>query len=139
MKDKKGFTLIELLAVIVVLGIIMFIVTRSVTNNVKDSKKRVKFLAAKEITEMAAAYLATESLDEDGDGIQDERVSIEKLIYDEYLDKDATNPKTAKSGGDFTNQEIMKQAGVTLQDDYEVKSCGSRECYNFDGYIYYLN
>ena len=138
MKNKKGFTLVEILAVIVILGILMVIVSRAVMNNINESKKRVKFLAAKEITEIAAAYLVTEALDEDGDGIQDERVSIEKLIEDEYLENDVTNPKTAENGGDFGGQEIMKQ-DVTLQDDYEVKSCGLRECYNFDGYIYYLN
>ena len=138
MKNKKGFTLVEILAVIVILGILMVIVSRAVMNNINESKKRVKFLAAKEITEIAAAYLVTEALDEDGDGIQDECVSIEKLIDDEYLEKDVTNPTTAENGGDFGGQEIMKQ-DVTLQDDYEVKSCDSRDCYNFDGYIYYLN
>ena len=138
MKNKKGFTLVEILAVIVILGILMVIVSRAVMNNINESKKRVKFLAAKEITEIAAAYLVTESLDEDGDGIQDERVSIGKLIEDEYLENDVTNPKTAENGGDFGGQEIMKW-DVTIQDDYEVKSCGLRECYNFDGYIYYLN
>ena len=129
MKNKKGFTLVEILAVIVILGILMVIVSRAVMNNINESKKRVRFLAAKEITEMAEAYMVTEG---------GNSVTVPFLITQEYIESDATNPATGENGGDFTNQEVKKELS-TLQDGYEEQTCGSSKCYKFDGYIYYLN
>ena len=58
---NRGFTLIELLAVIVLLSIIMVIVTTNVIKSVKDSKEKMKYIAAKEIVEMSEAYFAINS------------------------------------------------------------------------------
>ena len=130
MKRNKGFTLTELLAVIIILGIIITIVTRSVISNMNESKKRVRFLAAKEIVEMADAYMTINGKNE---------VEVSVLIDEDYIEQDATNPKTSKNGGDFTDQRVSKDSDSVLQADYEEQSCGSSGCYKFDGYIYYLN
>lgn len=128
---NKGFTLIELLAVIVILGIIMVIATTSVSKSLEESRKRAKFIAAKEITEIAAAYIETET---DGGN----EVFIENLIgY--YLENDVTNPLTGENGGDFSGQKVFKNSDATHQDNYDVNDCEDGMCYMFDGYIYYLN
>lgn len=134
MKNKKGFTLVELLAVIVVLGIIMVIVTRSVISNVNESKKRVKFLAAKEITEMAAAYMEAET--------NETCVDVNELIRNGYLEEDVTNPETGKNGGINSLHKVCKNALSTCDeeehDEYDV--CSNEEddvkFYIFDEYIY---
>ena len=61
MRDKKGFTLVELLAVIVILGIIMVIATTSVIKNIKESKIKAKYMAAKDIVDIAEAYFEVET------------------------------------------------------------------------------
>jgi len=83
-KNKNGFTLIELLAVIVILGIIMVIATTNVLKNINDSKEKAKYMAAKEIVENAEAYFAINS--------NATYVTIKDLK--DYLESDATNPKT---------------------------------------------
>lgn len=127
MKENKGFTLIELLAVIVVLGIIMTIATNLVINNINDSKKRAKFIAAKEITEIASVYMATEYHEESC-------VGIDELIEKEYLEKDVTNPKTGENGGDFASQRVCPVEDSSEQDGY----LANNNKYEFDGYVYYL-
>ncbi len=123
-RNNKGFTLIELLAVIVVLSIILTIATTAVLKTIKDSKEKAKYIAAKEIANIAEAYFATHSTDE---------VEVKKLC-NEYMEKDATNPATGEnieSCEDFGNQTIKKDA-VNAQSDYKLKD-GK---YLFDGYEY---
>lgn len=127
MKNKKGFTLVELLAVIVVLGVIMTIATNLVINNINDSKKKAKFIAAKEITEIASVYMATEYH-------EDSCVEISELIENEYLENDVTNPKTGENGGDFNGQKICIQEDSSEQEGYDV----TNNQYSFNGYVYYL-
>lgn len=123
-RNNKGFTLIELLAVIVVLSIILTIATTAVLKTIKDSKEKAKYIAAKEIVDIAEAYFATHSGDE---------VKVVDLCK-EYMEKDATNPATGEnieSCDDFGNQTI-KKSNEGKQSDYKLKD----EKYLFDGYVY---
>lgn len=132
MKNKRGFTLIELLAVIVILGVILVIATTSVIKSINDSKVKAKYTAAKEIVNIAEAYMATET---DGVDVEDKKkcVAIQTLIDNDYLEKDVTNPLTGENGGDFNEQKVCKEDSQ-LQKGYEPDG----DKYNFDGYVYYL-
>ena len=132
MKNKRGFTLIELLAVIVILGVILVIATTSVIKSINDSKVKAKYTAAKEIVNIAEAYMATET---DGVDVDDKKkcVSIQTLIDNDYLEKDVTNPLTGENGGNFEGQKVCTSS-TKAQDGYEA----SANAYNFDGYEYIL-
>lgn len=138
MKNKKGFTLIELLAVIAILGIIISIATTSVIKGMNDSKEKTKYLAAKEITEIAAVYLDTDDFKCKPSLTLKNKcdcVSVLELIYDEYLDKDATNPRTGDNGSFVRNDKICKSEDSVIQDNYKIKD----DTYNFDGYKYVIS
>ena len=132
MKNKKGFTLIELLAVIVILGVILVIATTNVIKSISTSREKAKYTAAKEIGNIAEAYMATET-----DGVfkinNEKCVDINTLIEKEYLEKDVTNPTTGENGGNFEGQMVCTSSKKS-QDGYE-PSDGS---YKFDGYEYIL-
>ena len=132
MKNKKGFTLIELLAVIVILGVILVIATTNVIKSISTSREKAKYTAAKEIGNIAEAYMATET---DGVDVEDKKkcVSIQTLIDNDYLEKDVTNPLTGENGGNFEGQKVCTSS-TKAQDGYEA----SANAYNFDGYVYYL-
>ena len=136
MKNKKGFTLIELLAVIAILGIIISIATTTIIKGMNDSKEKTKYLAAKEITEIASVYLDTNDFKCKPSFTQKcDCVSVLELIYDEYLDKDATNPRTGDNGSFVRNDKICKSKNSVIQDDYKLKD----NTYNFDGYEYVIS
>ena len=115
MKNKKGFTLVELLAVIVILGIIMVIATKTVMDYINESKVRIRYIAAKEIVEIASAYMEVEG--------QNGCVRIKKMIDDEYLESDTTNPRTGENGfnsAEDVNQKVCKDE-FSAQESYEVQ------------------
>ena len=130
MKNKKGFTLIELLAVIVILGIIMTIATTRVLKNINDSKAKAKYIAAKEIVDMAEVYFATDS--------SATEVTINDLS--DYLESDATNPATGENDllNNGTNQKVCKNTSYSSnnQNGYEISSYEFSNGYEFDGYWY---
>lgn len=131
MKNKKGFTLIELLAVIVILGIIMTIATTNVLKSIKQSKIKARYIAAKDITEIASAYLATNNKN---------CVEVSELILKKYLNTDATNPadKNAKNISDsseMSNQYVCKSSSYKEQSSYDLNN----NVYTFDGYCYSTN
>ena len=131
MKNKKGFTLIELLAVIVILGVILVIATTNVIKSISTSREKAKYTAAKEIGNIAEAYIATEGVKENDEG--NKCVDIKTLIEKGKLEKDVTNPLTGENGGNFEGQMVCISSKKS-QDGYE-PSDGS---YNFDGYEYIL-
>ena len=137
-KNNKGFTLIELLAVIVVLSIILTIATTAVLKTIKDSKEKAKYIAAKEIVDIAEAYFATNSS------------ATEVTIGDlgDYLESDATNPATGENDlltngtsqivcrsitqKDVDNRNATNTRTYSKQSNYKVNNNG----YEFDGYWY---
>ena len=132
-KDKNGFTLIELLAVIVILGIIMVIATTNVLKNIRDSREKTKYMAAKEIVGNAEAYFAINS--------SATSVTIDDLK--DYLESDATNPKTGDNdlltnGG---TQKICKgsYSSKTQNKSQNKYSNNNGTGYYFDGYFYSLD
>ncbi len=130
MKNKKGFTLIELLAVIVILGVILVIATTSVIKNINDSRKKAKYTAAREIVDIASAYMVAERVDGNC-------VSVSDMINDDYLEDDVTNPLTGENisgSDDVSNQKVCKEESQA-QDDYELQE---DSYYSFDGYKYYV-
>ncbi len=144
MNNKKGFTLMELLAVIVILGIIMFIVARSVIESVNQSKLKVRFLAAKEIAEIADAYISTEIPTKFGN----ECVSIKILLENGFLAEDAIDPSDENAKAKIVdsvnkeNQKICLYKTSTIQEDMKPKKGitlpddSMHEGYYFDGLVY---
>lgn len=134
MKNKKGFTLVELLAVIVVLGIIMALTASYVIDSVNESRKRTKFIAAKEIVEMAGAYMDAEESKIIEKIDENECVNVSNLISSGYLEEDVTNPATGKNrvDEDISGQYVCASSDSKLQKDYEVTD----DKYHFDGYYY---
>lgn len=134
-KHNKGFTLIELLAVIVILSVILAIATASVIGNINDSKKKAKYIAAKEIVSIAASYLATNKAD---DGAGENCVYVETLIKKNYLEKDVTNPATGKNGGfdNDTTSMVCLNKGNAAQSNYDSRDEGGKSIYDFDDYQY---
>lgn len=128
-KDKNGFTLIELLAVIVILGIIMTIATTNVLKNIRDSREKTKYMAAKEIVGNAEAYFAINS--------NETYVTINDLK--DYLESDATNPKTGDNDllTNGTSQKICK--GSYSSESQTKYSNNDGKGYYFDGYFYSLD
>ena len=144
---NKGFTLVELLAVIVILGIIMVIASSSVSKTLEESKKRARFIAAKEITEIAAAYIETETV---GVSIAagEKCVNVSELVDNYYLENDVTNPQDEKAknitaSSDFGDQRVCTLASSVVQDKEDPRSdvtdpeTGAYvNGYKFDGYVY---
>lgn len=134
MKNKKGFTLIELLAVIVILGVILVIATTSVIKNINDSRKKAKYTAAREIVDIASAYMVAEK-----DRVNNNCVLVSDMINDDYLEDDVTNPLTGEnisSLDDVSGQRVCKVENAKTQEDYELQK---KSYYSFDGYRYYVS
>lgn len=128
-KDKNGFTLIELLAVIVILGIIMVIATTNVLKSIRDSREKTKYMAAKEIVGISEAYFA----------INSNATSVTTYDLKDYLESDATNPKTGDNDllTNGTGQKICKGSYSSgTQNKY---SNNDGKGYYFDGYFYSLD
>lgn len=153
-KRNNGFTLVELLAVIVVLSIILVIATSSVLKYIDESKKKTKYMAAKEIVQIAEAYFITESSsDEETNDIPS--VSVKGMVEKGYLEKDVTNPKTGENisdGNELGEQCVCKSDNYSAQDGYEISVEDNQEDeteddnanvaykgYYFDGYFYSLD
>ena len=131
MKNNKGFTLIELLAVIVILGVIMTIATTSVLRNIKQSKIKARYIAAKDITEIASAYLATNNKN---------CVKVSDLIDEHYLNDDVTNPadenaKNKSTTDDMSSQYVCKSPEAKEQSSYDLNG----NVYTFNGYCYSID
>ena len=131
MKNKKGFTLIELLAVIVILGIIMTIATTNVLKSIKQSKIKARYIAAKDITKIAEAYLATNNKN---------CVEVSELILNKYLNTDATNPadenaKNISTPDDMSSQYVCKSPEAKEQSSYDLNG----NVYTFNGYCYSID
>ncbi len=126
-KNNKGFTLIELLAVIVILAIILVIATTNVIRNINNSREKSKYIAAKEIVQIASAYIETVSSD---NGC----VKVKDMINDGYLESDVTNPETGENGNISDSQKVCKKDGASEQSGYELQ--GNE--YEFNGYVYYI-
>lgn len=133
MKNKKGFTLVELLAVIVVLSIILVVATTSVYKYINDSKEKTRYMAAKEIVEIAEAYFAINPCIDDESECS---VSIKDLKG--YLEDDATNPETGKNdlflNRNEEEQKVCKGGYLSNQQDDYSNNCETG--YLFDGYAY---
>lgn len=140
MKNKNGFTLIELLAVIVILGIILVIATTNVIKSINDSKEKARYIAAKEIVDIASAYIET---DPDGKVYEDDahnkcvKVNDMKTGEKAYLEEDVTNPDPTAEEDEAIkdSQRVCKVSTANAQTDYSLKN----RQYTFDGYIYYLD
>lgn len=130
MNKKNGFTLIELMAVIVILSIVLILVTKNVIGAKKDSEEKTKYIAAKEIVEIAKAYMISKNIKEDC-------VDVEQMVTYEYLEKDVTNPlngKNRNNSNKLTNQQVCIDSNTKAQTDSAVHESK----YNFDGYYYKL-
>jgi len=160
MKNKKGFTLIELLAVIVILGVIIAIAGYSVLKNINDSKNKTKYIAAKEIVEIAGAYIESEiGLSQIGDNETSACIKVTDMLRNGYLEGNVTNPKTGKNYSNASEEnslerQLVCQSFTSEQEEYtffeediddhqfyiygETNSITPTKYYKFNGYIYVL-
>lgn len=134
-KNNKGFTLIELLAVIVILAIILVIASTNVIKSINNSKAKSKYIAAKEIVDIASAYIETNPDNKVKNGC----VIVKDMTEGKnaYLEEDVTNPDPEYDNKEpiNNNQKVCKVSNTEAQTGYEPQG----RKYYFDGYIYYLN
>lgn len=129
-RKNKGFTLVELLAVIVILGIVLTIATTSILRSKKDTIQKTKYIAAKEIVEIAEAYMIANNKDS---------VYFSKLCEDGYLESNVTDPLTGKNIGNCSKLKgkIRKKAvSDKVSSNYMPNDEGS---YAFDNIVYDLS
>ena len=89
--NKKGFTLIELIAVVVILSLLVFLVSKGVTKIVKDNKKDLGETQENLILEAAQLYME-DNLDDLPDLDACYNINISDLqSYFEDLSKLKTN------------------------------------------------
>ncbi len=152
MKKKNGFTLIELLAVIVILGIILVIATTNVLKNIKDSKTKAKYIAAKEIVNIAEAYIAATNqcrnskgiiscIDDEGNLEDSAYVTVLDLKNNDYLEDDVTNPATGENKwekDEMENHRIIIFNDTPAQSGYDLQKILARSGYQFDNYAYVI-
>ena len=133
-RKNKGFTLIELLAVIIILAVILVIASTSVLKSKKDAEKKLKYTAAKEIVEMAEAYMAANNKE------QDSHISVVDMCNSGYVSDDATNPATGKNITEcsdlFPHQIVINNGDKTPTKNYELNTDNE---YVFEDYVYELN
>lgn len=131
MKNKKGFTLVELLAVIVVLSVILVIATTNVMQSINDSRKKAKYIAAKEIVEIGSAYMYENNISD--------CVKVIDLIENGYLEEAVTNPNTGENGGIGGKQRVCKNTenlSHTAENPYNLIESSEANYYCFDDYCY---
>lgn len=129
-RKNKGFTLVELLAVIVILGIVLTIATTSVLRSKKDTIQKTKYMAAKEIVEIAEAYMIANNINS---------VDFRKLCEDGYLESNVTDPLTGKNvdSCEVLKGKIRKKAvSDKVSSNYMPNDEGS---YAFDNIVYDLS
>lgn len=144
MKNNKGFTLVELLAVIVVLAIILVIAGTNVSKSIEDTRKKTKYIAAKEIVDIASAYIYEKGKDTDGDYCY----SIDQL--GDYLENDVTNPYTGDNSWTDKNKQGVCLCDGKIRDGVPLEKCNADVndyvpsedngtlYYYFDNYKYYI-
>ena len=129
-RKNKGFTLVELLAVIVILGIVLTIATTSILKSKKDTIQKTKYIAAKEIVEIAEAYMRANNKDS---------VNVEELCEKDYLESKVTDPLTGKNIGDCSELKGKireKTDSDKVSNNYMPNEEGS---YVFDNIVYDLS
>lgn len=90
---NKGFTLIELLAVLIILGIIMSIVTVSISTILSNSRKSLSETQKRNIEQAAKTYYLKEGMSND-----DNCVNVQELIQKGYVEgADVKDPKTGEN------------------------------------------
>ena len=161
MKNNKGFTLVELLAVITILSIILVIAVPNVLKTIDDTKEKARYMAAKDIVEIAAAYMEAENkcidnstksttLCKGANGVMKPNVyvDVETLCNEGYIENDAINPenedaKNISSCSDFDKQYVVSKVGVASYGDqiergdgYGARTTGTCHFYGFKDYQY---
>ena len=98
MKNNNGFTLVELLAVIVVLGVVLTIVIRSVMVSMEDAKKEIEKVFVSKLEDAIEQYIDLKKSDIVSDGISG---TIKKVTS--------------------SNQTLDDEEGLTLVNVYKMK------------------
>lgn len=138
-RKNKGFTLIELLAVIIILAVILVIASTSVLKSKRTAEEKLRYIAAKEIVEMAEAYMAANNISEG------ESISIREMCKSGYISDEATNPSTGKnikSCDELEGQTIAlialdEYGGAAEENNYTLKTDGgSIGYYQIGSYVY---
>lgn len=103
--NKKGFTLIELLAVIVIMGILMFVAVPAVSRMIENSRKDTFIDTAKAYANQVATLWAADGLQCGSDAGDLTSTSLPKGVY--YVPID-----TANTG---SNTTIYQKPGATIE------------------------
>ena len=133
MKNEKGFTLVELLAIIILLAIVGSVGLTITLRSLKNAKEKAKYIAAKDIVEIASAYLLKNDIKDE------ECVSIKELTDNKYIDDSLINPRTNDlkwNSNEKNNTQICVCENCSAQDNYSIIQENEKKLYKFDGYDY---
>ena len=148
MKNNKGFTLFELMAVIVVLGLVLTIVVRSVIVSMDDAKKETEKVFVSKIEDAIEQYI----------DLNKRKFKIEESFGTKIIEKEISSDGKSKecvkvykmksdSDSDFTFNDIITDAtGFIKESDLvnpakEDDLCNkntSIEIYRDEDFVYYF-
>lgn len=124
MKNNKGFTLVEILAAVAILGILMGIAMAAYSKYIDISEKKALAIFRKSVISAAENY-KMDHPDEDS-------VTIEKLIEDQYLEKPDKRIFKGDYKGKINIKEKENEGGLSTY-EYTISMCVGDD----DFYTYY--
>lgn len=146
MKNNKGFTLVELLAVIVVLGVVLTIVVRSVIVSMDKAKEKTEKVFVSKLEDAIEQYIDLNKknflIDK---GVEPKQ--IEKVISSDGNTKPVDVFKMKSSEGEFTFEDIFSTGFIDESDlvnpAKEDVSCGDPDniiinIYRDTDFVYYF-
>ena len=114
---RKGFTLLEMLGVITILGFLIVVITVVVGGSLKQNKKNIAVMSAKDYIEAVETYLGATALKDDlvkYDALKTYNVNEETVIDDK------TYP-AINNVIEYTGDKV-KEGTITPNENYAVSS-----------------